>query len=120
MNNEVTKRSEYSEYDNVFNIADYRRKSQIMKSKISEHGNVFDTANYIMINYADMPETYGNLSAMKLQKLVYYAQAWSLAWDNEILFDDPISAWIYGPVVKELFEISRGHYHPQDIENPTA
>ena len=111
MNNEI------SEYDNVFDMADYRRKSPIVNNEVSKHCNVFDTANYIMTNYTNMPEEYGVLSAMKLQKLVYYAQAWSLTWDDEILFDDPIEAWIYGPVNRELFNISRGHYHPQDIEN---
>ena len=30
---------------------------------------------------------------MKLQKLVYYSQAWSLIWDEKPLFEEEIEAW---------------------------
>jgi uncharacterized phage-associated protein len=40
---------------------------------------------------------------MKLQKLIYYAQAWSLVWDEAPLFADPIEAWKYGPVSPRLY-----------------
>jgi uncharacterized phage-associated protein len=36
-------------------------------------------------------------NALKLQKLAYYAQAWSLAWDDQPLFIEPIEAWRSGP-----------------------
>lgn len=39
---------------------------------------------------------------VQLQKLAYYAQAWSLAWDGKPLFDDQIQAWKMGPVVPAL------------------
>lgn len=39
---------------------------------------------------------------MQMHKLLYYAQAWSLAWDGQPLFDDPIEAWDKGPVVRSL------------------
>jgi uncharacterized phage-associated protein len=45
----------------------------------------------------------GPLSAYKLQKLVYYAQAWSLAWDGEALFPQVMKAWVDGPVSPELW-----------------
>ena len=48
------------------------------------------------------------MTALKLQKLVYYAQAWSLVWDEEPLFPDPIEAWANGPVVYELYKRHRG------------
>src|SRR6202035_2468893 len=44
---------------------------------------------------------------MKLQKLLYYCQAWSLAWDGVPLFDDPIEAWANGPVVRDVWERTR-------------
>ncbi|MCC7491615.1 MAG: DUF4065 domain-containing protein [Fimbriimonadaceae bacterium] len=47
---------------------------------------------------------------MKLQKLVYYAQAWSLVWDERPLFEEPIQAWANGPVVPVLFEAHRGQF----------
>ncbi|RFS20461.1 DUF4065 domain-containing protein [Chitinophaga silvatica] len=43
------------------------------------------------------------ISPLKLQKLVYYAQAWHLTKFNKPLFDEPIEAWVHGPVVPSLF-----------------
>jgi len=40
---------------------------------------------------------------LKLQKLVYYAQAWNLVFNNKRLFKDPIEAWIHGPAVHSLW-----------------
>ena len=70
--------------------------------------NVFDVAAYILGKC-------GELSALKLQKLVYYCQAWSLVWDDEPLFPERIEAWAYGPVVKELYEFHRGHFSLSSI-----
>lgn len=58
--------------------------------------SVFDVATYIL-------QKCGNMSCMKLQKLCYYAQAWSLVWDNVPLFDEDFEAWASGPVCPELF-----------------
>ena len=52
----------------------------------------------------------GPITAMKLQKLVYYAQAWSLVWDEEILFPQKIEAWANGPVIPKLYECHRGEF----------
>lgn len=65
--------------------------------------NVFDVARYIL-------EQRGNMSAMKLQKLCYYCQAWSLVWDDAPLFDEEFHAWENGPVCKELFYRTRGNF----------
>lgn len=58
--------------------------------------SVFDVAAYLL-------ERCGTLTHMKLQKLVYYAQAWSLVWDEAPLFSERIEAWANGPVVPPLF-----------------
>ena len=50
------------------------------------------------------------VDAMKLQKLVYYAQAWSLVWDEKPLFRDKVEAWANGPVVRVLFKTYQGQY----------
>lgn len=52
----------------------------------------------------------GEMSTMKLQKLVYYAQAWHLVWDDEPLFPEPIEAWAGGPVIRHLHNRHRGRY----------
>jgi len=38
------------------------------------------------------------LTNLKLQKYLYYAQGWYLAFYNEPLFDDRLEAWVHGPV----------------------
>lgn len=65
--------------------------------------SVYDVARYIL-------ERRGPMSAMKLQKLVYYSQAWSLVWDEEALFDDDFQAWANGPVVRSLYDRHRGQF----------
>lgn len=39
----------------------------------------------------------------KLQKLLYYVQAWSLALHDKKIFDDKIEAWIHGPAIKTVY-----------------
>lgn len=50
----------------------------------------------------------GHMSTMKLQKLVYYTQAWSLVWDEKPLFDSRIEAWANGPIIPDLYDQHRG------------
>ena len=61
---------------------------------------IMDVAQYIL-------DKKGALSAWKLQKLCYYAQAWSLVWGDEPLFNDRIEAWADGPVVPKLYYLRR-------------
>jgi uncharacterized phage-associated protein len=49
----------------------------------------------------------GGMTAMKLEKLVYYCQAWHLARYRRPIFADEIEAWADGPVVRSLFEQHR-------------
>jgi uncharacterized phage-associated protein len=65
--------------------------------------DVFDVAHYILSKR-------GQMSAMKLQKLVFYAQAWSLAWDDAPIFNNRIEAWANGPVVRDLYIVHRGQF----------
>jgi uncharacterized phage-associated protein len=55
-------------------------------------------------------EARGEMTTWKLQKLVYYCQAWSLVWDEEPLFEEPIEAWANGPVVRALYDAHRGQF----------
>jgi uncharacterized phage-associated protein len=43
------------------------------------------------------------ITNLKLQKLLYYAQAWSLVINGKPLFDDDFEAWVHGPVVPQVF-----------------
>jgi len=65
--------------------------------------SVFDVAAYILGRC-------GPMTHMKLQKLVYYSQAWGLVWDEAPLFDQRIEAWANGPVCPELYNAHQGEY----------
>ena len=65
--------------------------------------DVFDVAQYILCQQ-------GKMTTMKLQKLVYYCQAWALVWDEKPLFPEQIQAWASGPVVPELYNVHRGEF----------
>lgn len=56
------------------------------------------------------------ISNLKLQKLVYYAQAYHLAMYGEPLFPEPVEAWEHGPVVPELYR----HYRACGSDNIPA
>jgi uncharacterized phage-associated protein len=65
--------------------------------------SVLDVAAYILAKH-------GPMTAMKLQKLVYYAQAWSLVWDEKPIFYEKVEAWANGPVVRRLFDLHKGKF----------
>lgn len=52
----------------------------------------------------------GYVSTMKLQKLVFYSNALSLARNGEPLFPEQFQAWVNGPVCRELFCAHRGKF----------
>ena len=63
--------------------------------------NIHDVVDYIIIQTkgdTEMP-----LSHLKLQKILYYVQAWHLANYDEKLFAEDFQAWIHGPVNREIF-----------------
>lgn len=65
--------------------------------------SVLDVAQFIL-------QKQGKTTTMKLQKLVYYSQAWSLVWDEEPMFPEKIQAWANGPVVRKLYDQHRGAF----------
>lgn len=62
---------------------------------------VLDVARYVL-------NKCGAMTTMKLEKLVYYCQAWSLGWDEVPLFAEEFEAWANGPVCPQLFNEHRG------------
>ncbi|MBO6035665.1 MAG: DUF4065 domain-containing protein [Acetobacter sp.] len=50
-----------------------------------------------------------DIDQMKLQKLVYYAQAWYLALNQAPLFEEDIEAWPWGPVVRDIYIQTQGY-----------
>lgn len=82
--------------------------------------SVHDVASYLLKKHGPK---HGPMTVMKLQKLVYYCQAWSLVWDEKPLFAARIEAWANGPVVPSLYRIHRGQFEigkwPGDPNNLT-
>lgn len=76
-------------------------------SRQSKHTTVYDVAKYIIDNW-------GAMSAMKLQKLVFYSQAMAMVWDDVPLFDDDFEAWAKGPVCHNLFNAHKGMFMISD------
>lgn len=74
--------------------------------------SVFDVAEYIYEKFSDSSQ---KLTAMKLQKLLYYCQAWSLVWNEEPIFCEEIQAWANGPVIKELYDKHRGMFYVESV-----
>lgn len=60
----------------------------------------------------------GSMSTMKLQKLVYYCQAYKVAWLDAPMFEEPVRAWTHGPVVYELYREHKGKYSVNAEEFP--
>lgn len=56
----------------------------------------------------------------KLQKIIYYAQAWSLVVRKKPLFEDDIEAWIHGPVVGRIYRKYKGYGFNNISETPKS
>lgn len=51
---------------------------------------------------------FGPMSHLKLQKLLYYCQAYHLAYFEEPLFEEDFEAWVHGPVCRDVYNILKG------------
>lgn len=65
---------------------------------------VFDVAAYILSKQS------APITTWKLQKLVYYSQAWASVWSDNPLFSERIEAWANGPVCPDLYEQHKGQF----------
>lgn len=59
-----------------------------------------DVADFLLAESREQGEVLTNL---KLQKLLYYAQAWFLALHNRPLFEEDFQAWAHGPVLPSQY-----------------
>lgn len=54
---------------------------------------------------------------LKLQKLLYFAQGYSYAFNDEKLFEDDMEAWVHGPVVPSVYHTYKAFvFSPIDID----
>ncbi len=72
---------------------------------------IFDVCDYIVVM---LDEARTPLNSLKLHKLMYYCQAWSLAFDRGRLFEGDFQAWVHGPVARPVYDrfISKSMYSP--------
>ena len=54
----------------------------------------------------------------KLQKLLYYVEAWNLVYHSSVI-DDDFEAWVHGPVVPDVYQAFKGFGYSA-IENKYA
>jgi uncharacterized phage-associated protein len=60
------------------------------------------------LNHADR-EAGDAITQLKLQKLVYYAEAWFLANFDKALTDENYEAWAHGPALRSLYSKYRDY-----------
>lgn len=63
--------------------------------------NIHDVCDYIIVKLDEGGEL---LNHLKLQKLLYYTQAWHLAFEGTPLFKGKFQAWVHGPVSREIYD----------------
>lgn len=64
--------------------------------------NVLDVADYFL---SRIDRESGDLmTKLRLQKLVYYTQSWSMVFRAQPLFDEEVQAWVDGPAVYSVWK----------------
>lgn len=64
--------------------------------------SINNVCDYVITSLADSGEALSNL---KLQKLLFYIQAWHLAFYNgKPFFDGKFEAWVHGPVSRQIYD----------------
>jgi uncharacterized phage-associated protein len=76
-----------------------------------------DTSDYVVLKLR-----HGGviLNVLKLHKLMYYIQAWHLAFNRGPFFPGRFQAWVHGPVNRELYDRykdSKNMYSPVDLQD---
>lgn len=57
----------------------------------------------------DMANGGDAMTNLKLQKLLYYEQGYHLAAFGTPLFGENVEAWVYGPVVPDVYDLYKEH-----------
>ena len=64
--------------------------------------SIHNVADYIIDRLTSDEEM--SLIHLKLQKLLYYVQAWSLGINGHTMFEGKFQAWVHGPVNRDIYE----------------
>ena len=63
--------------------------------------HIDDVCDYVI---SRLDEEGRHVNVLKLHKVLYYCQAWSLAFGEGRLFDDKFQAWVHGPVSRSIYD----------------
>lgn len=78
-----------------------------LKEKLSPE--LFSVVNWFIEN-----NNQSNLTPLKLQKLVFFSQAWNLAYTWEPLFEEDFEARSGGPVIDSIYKIFKSQWYDKD------
>ena len=91
-----------------YSIVDNAEEISIDKHLVGKY-SIYDVADWFLSKSI--------MTHKKLQKLCYYAQAWSLALNDYKLVNTDFQAWIHGPVSYPLYEkFKKFGYEPIEIK----
>ncbi|MEZ0180378.1 Panacea domain-containing protein ['Camptotheca acuminata' phytoplasma] len=62
--------------------------------------NVYDVTNYLI---RQIYTCQCQITNMKINKLLYYIQGYYVAKYDKFLFEEPIEAWMFGPVIPHIY-----------------
>ena len=89
---------------NVLTNIAYKKINEKIKGYIditSRDNSPLRIANYFLQKMD--PEAGESITPLKLQKLVFYSQAWLLATFNKTFFNEDFQAWQHGPVLPDMY-----------------
>lgn len=69
-----------------------------------------ELANYILAKV-------GPMNHLKLQKLLYYVEAYHLAYFDTSIIDDDFEAWLHGPVSRKIWDHMKESANIYDLIN---
>mgnify|MGYP002620145647 FL=1 len=85
-----------------FQMEEYYMTAKIEIVNKPIKADITDVADWFLLK--------GNMSNKKIQKLCYYAEAWSLTLlDQDIADHSEFEAWVHGPVNRTLYQIYDGY-----------
>ncbi|OUP77100.1 hypothetical protein B5E92_06385 [Erysipelatoclostridium sp. An15] len=104
----------FRKIDNTDNESEANKMGEIKAVNIPIKADIKDVADWFLLKE--------NMSNKKIQKLCYYAEAWSLVLlDQDISQNSDFEAWVHGPVSKTLYNEFKGFgWQELTITNPVV
>ena len=73
---------------------------------MEQNANIIDVAHLVVLAASQKGI---DVTPLKLQKLLYYLQAWNLVFFNTPVFQDEPEAWVNGTVYRKVYEHYRDY-----------